>query len=119
MEAVIACACFYAERALDGDPGVPAEVYTLIGGLTRESTDYSNFIVLEYLAAVNLVKRVYGGDGLRVFDSLIGATGRPILSGFTRACREGWRVIGEEAGGLDDYRVKLYCDRLVGLGGNG
>ena len=118
VEAVLACSCFYSEMVLEGrTDDVPAEVFNLLSGVTRETTDYSNLLVLEYLAAARLVKRVYGDDGMIVFNSVVkaGANNRPLVSSFTSACRRGFKIIEEEVGAGSEEEVKRYCDRLVGL----
>ena len=120
IEAVVACSCFYSELMLNHSErtdDVPAEVFNLLSGVTSETTDYSNLLVLEYLAAARLVKRIYGDEGMITFNSVVkaGANNRPLVSSFVEACRNGYETIEKEIGEHSKELIKWYCDRLVKL----
>ena len=120
IEAVVACSRFYSEMRLkhvEGTDDVPAEVFNLLSGVTSKTTDYSNLLVLEYLAAARLVKRIYGDEGMITFNSVVnaGPNNRPLVSSFTSACRNGYKIIEKEIGEHSRKLIKWYCDRLVKL----
>ena len=81
------------------DEREPEAIKSKLDGITVESTDMSNLVVIYYSIAEKMIRQYYGSEGVRLYYSLAMRNTRPLLSHFTRLYATGLKIIENKLGG--------------------